>query len=207
MYYHPDTHIIYWDVDEGTHTWTPDNTCVPASATVSVPTYSGSCSTAYRDNDWSGTSGWLKLDDIDVSTIGATFSQSLGSLDPTLPLTHIELYNAENDAVQVAGVTIQVGDTYYWLRADWSNAFFDLNNAPYANGDGWLETDQSCVWWMEIELVPAGTAPTAICGDGDYDGSMPIIHYDRRILRCIPLDGEVGDVLEVEGGQETCRRS
>ena len=145
MYYHPDTHIIYWDVDEGTHTWTPDNTCVPASATVSVPTYSGSCSTTYRDNDWSGGNGWLKLDDIGVSTKGTTSSQSLGSLDPLLPLTHIELYYTEDNAVQVGDVRIEVGDTLYGLPAGWSNA-----NHP--SGDGWLETDQSCVWWVKIDM-------------------------------------------------------
>ena len=123
MYYHPDTHIIYWDVDEGTHTWTPErfeqstSSCDPSSPTVSVPSYSGSCSTAYRDNDWSGTSGWLKLDDIDVSTTGATSSQSLGSLDPTLPLTHIELYYTEDNALQVGDLSIQVGDTSYGLPA------------------------------------------------------------------------------------------
>jgi hypothetical protein len=127
-------------------------TPIPLLSPTSVPAYTGACDTTYRDDDWSGPSGWLKLDAIDVSTKGTTSSQSLGTIDPTLPLTHIELYNAENDAVQVAGVTIQVGDTYYWLRADWSNAFFDLNNAPYANGDGWLETDQSCVWWTKIYM-------------------------------------------------------
>ena len=66
-------------------------------------------------------------------------------VDPTLPLTHIELYYDWTDAVQVAGITIQVGDTSYGLPASWS-----LENHP--SGDGWLETDQSCVWWVKIDM-------------------------------------------------------
>ena len=83
--------------------------------------------------------------DVSVGRSLRTSSQSLGPLDPTLPLTHIELYYNQNDAVQVAGVTIQVGDTSYGLPASWS-----LENHP--NGDGWLETDQSCVWWTKIYM-------------------------------------------------------
>ena len=116
---------------------------IPLSPTVSVPTYTGSCSTAYRDDDWSGPSGWLKLDAIDVSTKGLTSSQSLGSLDPTLPLTHIEFYYNENNGLGVQDVSIQVGDAYYGVPEDWT-----LVNG----GNGWLETDQRCVWWMEIEM-------------------------------------------------------
>ena len=148
MYYHPDTHIIYWDVDEGTHTWTPSSvgqstsSCDPASATVSVPTYSGSCSTAYRDNDWSGPNGWLKLDDIDVSARGITSSQSLGSLDPTLPLTHIEFYYTSANGLRIGDVSIQVGGTQYGLPAGWDS---------YANY-ALLETDSCPKWWMEIEM-------------------------------------------------------
>ena len=117
-----------------------------------MPPFTGNpgdqCSDAEKDaifDNWSGDSGWLKLDDINVETKGITSSQSLGPLDPTLPLTHIELYYNQNDAVQVAGVTIQVGDTSYGLPASWSN-----ENHP--NGDGWLETDQSCVWWTKIDM-------------------------------------------------------
>ena len=117
-----------------------------------MPPFTGNpgdqCSDTEKDaifDNWSGASGWLKLDDINVETKGITSSQSLGPLDPTLPLTHIELYYNENDAVQVAGVTIQVGDTSYGLPASWSNE-------NYPNGDGWLETDQSCVWWTKIDM-------------------------------------------------------
>jgi len=170
MYYHPDTHIIYWDGDEGqtTNIWTPErvhqstSSCDPSSPTVSVPTYSGSCSTAYRDNDWSGTSGWLKLDAIDASTKGTTSSQSLGFLDPRLPLTHIELYYNNDNGLGIHDVSIQVGDTSYGVLAGWSDA-------ASIGGDGWLETDQSCVWWMKIEMVwldgPVGGPPC----DGPHD--------------------------------------
>ena len=123
-------------------------TPIPMSSTVSAPAYSGPCSVTDQDSildDWSGDSGWLKLDNIDVQTKGLTSSQSLGSLDPTLPLTHIEFYYNHPNAVQVAGVTIQVGDTSYGLPASWSN-----ENWP--SGDGWLETDQSCVWWVKIDM-------------------------------------------------------
>mmetsp|Transcript_22225 Transcript_22225/g.62540 ORF Transcript_22225/g.62540 Transcript_22225/m.62540 type:complete len:180 (-) Transcript_22225:346-885(-) len=120
-------------------------TPIPLSPTVSVPAYTGTCDTTYRDDGWTGPSGWLNLDEIDVQTKGITSSQSLGPLDPTLPLTHIELYYNQNDAVQVAGVTIQVGDTSYGLPASWS-----LENWP--SGDGWLETNQSCVWWVKIDM-------------------------------------------------------
>jgi len=124
------------------------DTPIPLSPTVSVPPYTGLCSVTDQDaifDNWSGDSGWLKLDDINVETKGITSSQSLGPLDPTLPLTHIELYYNQNDAVQVAGVTIQVGDTSYGLPASWSNE-------GWPNGDGWLETDQSCVWWVKIDM-------------------------------------------------------
>jgi hypothetical protein len=146
-------------------------TPIPMSSTVSVSAiYPGSCSTNNQDDildNWSGGSGWLKLDNIDVSTTGATSSQSLGSLDPTLPLTHIELYYTENNALQVGDLSIQVGDTSYGLPAGWSNA-----NHP--SGDGWLETDQSCVWWMKIEMVwldgPVGGPPCDV-PHGDKDDS------------------------------------
>ena len=39
-----------------------------------------------------------------------------------------------------------MGDTDYKLPAGWSNE-------NYPSGDGWLETDSSCVWWMEIDMV------------------------------------------------------
>ena len=48
--------------------------------------------------------------------------------------------------MQLGELSIQVGDTDYKLPAGWSN-----ENHP--NGDGWLETDSSCVWWMEIDMV------------------------------------------------------
>ena len=137
---------------------------IPLSPTVSVPTYTGSCSTAYRDDDWSGPSGWLKLDAIDVSTKGLTSSQSLGSLDPTLPLTHIEFYYNENNGLGVQDVSIQVGDAYYGVPEDWT-----LVNG----GNGWLETDQRCVWWIEIEIArldgPVGGLPCDGPRDDDSD--------------------------------------
>ena len=111
-----------------------------------MPAYTGACDTTYRDDAWSGPNGWLKLDDIVVGTIGATSSQSLGLLDPTLELTHIELYYTENNAMQLGELSIQVGETHYELPAGWSN-----ENHP--SGDGWLETDQSCVWWVKIETM------------------------------------------------------
>ena len=40
--------------------------------------------------------------------------------------------------MQVSDVSIQVGDTSYGLPASWSN-----ENWP--SGDGWLETNESCV--------------------------------------------------------------
>jgi len=127
-------------------------TPIPLSPTVSVPAFTGNpgdqCSDTEKDaifDNWSGESGWLNLDEIDVQTKGLTSSQSLGFLDPTMPLTHIELYYDWTDAVQVAGVTIQVGDTSYGLPASWSNE-------GWPNGDGWLETDQSCVWWVKIDM-------------------------------------------------------
>ena len=117
-----------------------------------MPPFTGNpgdqCSDTEKDaifDNWSGESGWLNLDEIDIQTKGLTSSQSLGSLDPTLPLTHIEFYYNHPNAVQVAGVTIQVGDTSYGLPASWSNE-------GWPNGDGWLETDQSCVWWVKIDM-------------------------------------------------------
>ena len=52
-------------------------TPIPMSSTVSAPAYSGPCSVTDQDSildDWSGDSGWLKLDDIDVSARGITCS-------------------------------------------------------------------------------------------------------------------------------------
>ena len=120
-------------------------TPIPMSSTVSAPAYSGPCSVTDQDSildDWSGDSGWLKLDDIDVSARGITSSQSLGSLDPTLPLTHIEFYSTSADGMRIGDVIIQVGDTSYGLPAGWdSYAWYAL-----------LETDSCPRWWMEIEM-------------------------------------------------------
>ncbi len=66
-------------------------TLFPLSGGVSVPTdtdqVSGSCSTTYVDNAWSGADDWLLLDDIDVSSLGASSTQSLGTIDSQLPET------------------------------------------------------------------------------------------------------------------------
>ena len=120
-------------------------TPIPMSSTVSAPAYSGPCSVTDQDSildDWSGGSGWLKLDDIDVSARGITSSQSLGSLDPTLPLTHIEFYSTSANGMRVGDVIIQVGGTQYGLPAGWDS---------YANY-ALLETDSCPKWWMEIEM-------------------------------------------------------
>ena len=120
-------------------------TPIPMSSTVSAPAYSGPCSVTDQDSildDWSGDSGWLKLDDIDVSARGITSSQSLGSLDPTLPLTHIEFYSTSANGMRVGDVIIQVGGTQYGLPAGWNSY------ADYAL----LETDSCPKWWMEIEM-------------------------------------------------------
>ena len=150
-------------------------TPIPMSSTVSAPAYSGPCSVTDQDSildDWSGDSGWLKLDDIDVSARGITSSQSLGSLDPTLPLTHIEFYSTSADGMRIGDVIIQVGDTSYGLPAGWNS---------YANY-ALLETDSCPDWWMEIEMrflsSPAPTiAPTTGTG------------YIFQAGRCYPESG------------------
>ena len=116
-------------------------TPIPMSSTVSVSAiYPGSCDTNdYQDDildNWSGGSGWLKLDNIDVSTKGLTSSQSLGSLDSTLPLTQIEFYYTSANGLRIGDVSIQVGGTQYKLLAGWDSY------ASYAL----LETD-SCPKW------------------------------------------------------------
>ena len=173
-------------------------TPIPMSSTVSAPAYSGPCSVTDQDSildDWSGDSGWLKLDDIDVSARGITSSQSLGSLDPTLPLTHIEFYSTSADGMRIGDVIIQVGDTSYGLPAGWNS---------YANY-ALLETDSCPDWWMEIEMrflsSPEPTiAPTTGTGYTFQAGRC----YSQSDAPVINTAGLMSDTLRRTGTPQEC---